>query len=79
MNAPPGTRGKIGYVVSTFPALTETFIAREIEALKCRGFDIVVFAVRRPSLMPSGPTLSSAETLRSCAYARPDRLSRHSS
>ena len=72
-----GPRGKLGYVVSTFPALTETFIAREIEALKSRGFEVVVFAVRRPSLMPSGQTPSSAETLRSCVYARPDRLSRH--
>ena len=68
---------KIGYVVSTFPSQTETFVAREIEALKCRGFDIVVFAIRRPSLSPSGQTPSSAATLRSCAYARPDRLLRH--
>ena len=77
MSAPSSTRGKIGYVVSTFPSLTETFLAREIEALKRRGFEVVVFAVRRPSLVPSGQTPSSAETLRSCVYARPDRLPRH--
>jgi len=77
MNEPSGTRGTIGYVVSTFPALTETFIAREIEALKCRGFTVVVFAIRRPSLILSGWTPSSEETLRSCVYARPDRLFRH--
>jgi colanic acid/amylovoran biosynthesis glycosyltransferase len=77
MTSGSDNRGRIGYVLSTFPSLTETFIAREIEALKRRGFEIVVFAVRRPTFMPSGQTPSGADTLGSCVYARPDRLLRH--
>jgi colanic acid/amylovoran biosynthesis glycosyltransferase len=69
-------RPRIGYVVSIFPAATETFVAREIEALKERGFDVTVFAIKRPAVMPDH-ALSSAETLRSCEYARPDNVVRH--
>jgi len=35
---------KIAYLLDTFPSPTETFIAREIEALRRRGFSIEVFA-----------------------------------
>ncbi len=68
-------RGTIGYLVSIFPGLTETFIAREIEALKRRGFGIVVFAVKRPA-SPPPPSLYTPETLAACVYARPDRVVR---
>jgi len=68
-------RGTIGYVVAIFPGLTETFIAREIEALKRRGFEIVVFAVKRPGTPTA--SLSSAGTISASVYARPDRLVRH--
>ncbi len=77
MTTPPKNgRGTIGYVVAVFPGLTETFIAREIEALKCRGFEIVVFAIKRP-VPPPPHLLASPETLARCVYARPDRLLRH--
>ena len=36
---------KIAYILDTYPSLTETFIAREIEALRRRGFEIEVFAL----------------------------------
>ena len=35
---------KIAYLLDTFPSTSETFIAREIEALRRRGFQIEVFA-----------------------------------
>jgi glycosyltransferase involved in cell wall biosynthesis len=71
-------RRRIGYVVSIFPALTETFIAREIEALRRRGFTVHVFAVKRPrGLPPGGAALYDAATLRDATYARPDHLPRH--
>jgi glycosyltransferase involved in cell wall biosynthesis len=71
-----GGRPRIGYVVSIFPAATETFVAREIEALKERGFEIAVFAIKRPAAMPDH-ALSGEDTLRSCEYARPDNVIRH--
>jgi glycosyltransferase involved in cell wall biosynthesis len=69
---------RIGYVVSIFPELTETFIAREIEALRRRGHAVHVFAVKRPrGLPPGGAALCDAATLRDATYARPDHLPRH--
>ncbi len=35
---------KIAYLLDTFPSNSETFIAREIEALRRRGFEIEIFA-----------------------------------
>lgn len=76
--AGPQPRRRIGFVVSIFPELTETFIAREIEALRHRGFEVHVFAIKRPrELPPGGSALSDATTLRGVTYARPDRLARH--
>jgi colanic acid/amylovoran biosynthesis glycosyltransferase len=37
---------KIAYVLDTYPSLSETFIAREIEALRRCGFVIEIFALR---------------------------------
>ena len=37
---------KIAYLLDTFPSASETFLAREIEALREDGLDIVVFALR---------------------------------
>ncbi len=76
MTAATGAQKRIGYVVGIFPSETETFVAREIEALKRRGFDIVVFALKRPDVVLS-QSLSAADTLHSCEYARPDSLFRH--
>ena len=36
---------KIAYLLDTFPSPTETFIAREIAALRRRGFEITIFAI----------------------------------
>ena len=38
---------KLGVVVDRFPALSETFVARELAELRRRGFDIYVYALRR--------------------------------
>jgi glycosyltransferase involved in cell wall biosynthesis len=37
---------KIAYVLGEYPSLSETFIAREIDALRKRGFEIEVWALR---------------------------------
>jgi len=51
---------KIVYILDTYPSLSETFIAREIEALRAQGFEIVIFAVHagegaHPIPAPSRP------------------------
>jgi glycosyltransferase involved in cell wall biosynthesis len=39
-------RTKVAYVAYAFPVLTQTFTVREVAALRRRGVDLVVFAVR---------------------------------
>ena len=38
----------IAYIAQTFPALTQTFVYREVEALESQGFDVVTCAIWRP-------------------------------
>lgn len=39
----------IGYLASEYPAVSHTFIRREIQALRRRGLEIRTFAIRRPA------------------------------
>lgn len=39
---------KMAYLVSCYPAVSHTFILREVMALKCRGFDIDVASINAP-------------------------------
>ncbi len=61
---------KIAYVIATYPCLTETFIRREIEALRRRGADVRVFALRGeggdPSTVYRAPLLSIASVRSLC-------------
>lgn len=38
----------IAYIAQTFPALTQTFVYREVAALESRGFEVVTCAIWRP-------------------------------
>ena len=38
---------KVGYLVNTYPATSQTFIRREIQALEAEGLQIVRYAIRR--------------------------------
>ena len=38
---------KLGYLISQYPALSHTFILREVRALRVRGLDVRVVSVRR--------------------------------
>lgn len=70
-----GPRQKIGYVAGTFPSLTETFVLREVGALRRRGLELVVFALRRPHGAQDALKALGADA--TCIYARPDSLLRH--
>ena len=37
--------GRVGYVVSRFPLLTETFVLREMLELERRGWDVDLYAI----------------------------------
>lgn len=39
---------KLGYLVSTYPAISHTFILREIQHLRCDGWQIVTASVNQP-------------------------------
>jgi len=62
---------KIGYILTTFPCLTETFAAREMDALRELGFDISVFAAARDD---AGSGTSQGAKV----FYRPGRFSRES-
>jgi colanic acid/amylovoran biosynthesis glycosyltransferase len=47
---------KIAYLVSKYPAVSHTFILREVTALRARGVEVGTFSVRRPD---SGDILGS--------------------
>ena len=52
---------KIAFLLDTFPSLTETFIARDIEALRRHGLEIEVFALHcGEGAQPLAPSKSAA-------------------
>ena len=51
---------RLTYLLDTHPCASETFIQREIDALRQRGWDVAVASLRGDSALPSGPCLSSA-------------------
>jgi glycosyltransferase involved in cell wall biosynthesis len=66
------TRPVIGYVVGSYPELTQTFVLREAGALRARGFDVIIFAVKRAPLPEVERSVGQpGETV---IYARPDRV-----
>ena len=45
-----GESKRIGYLVSEYPAVSHTFIFREIKVLRTLGFEIYTASIRKPSL-----------------------------
>lgn len=54
---------KIAYILGEFPSLSETFLAREIEALRRRGLEIEVWALRAGEGALQIPELSALQCL----------------
>ncbi len=64
---------RIAYLTSLYPAMSHTFILREIEALRRLGFDVLPCAIRRPDIgkLPGAPEQkAAAETYYVLAAAR---------
>jgi colanic acid/amylovoran biosynthesis glycosyltransferase len=49
---------RVAYLVSAFPAVSHTFIARELAALRARGVDVVTMSIRKT---PADQLLSAAD------------------
>jgi glycosyltransferase involved in cell wall biosynthesis len=66
-------------MLGMFPALTESFVLREMGALRRRGLDIIACAARRPTAGQHATSATSAAhaTDATCVYARPDSVLRH--
>lgn len=52
---------RIGYILDTFPSVSETFILREIQALQEQGLEITIMALRQPA--PGTPVHAAAARL----------------
>src|SRR5947209_14685014 len=58
MQLQPEQRPTIGYVVSTWPRLSQTFVLNEILALERRGLSVRIFSVKDPDGEPSHAKLA---------------------
>jgi colanic acid/amylovoran biosynthesis glycosyltransferase len=54
----PRSDCRVAYLVSAFPAVSHTFIARELDALRARGVDVVTMSIRKT---PPDQLLSAAD------------------
>ena len=68
---------KIAYILGTFPALSETFILREIRGLMARGCEVRVFAIKRASNAGTDALGRTGDALPGPVYARPDSIVKH--
>lgn len=62
---------RIAYLNSRYPALSHTFIQREVEALRTRGVDVVPFSIRRPSVAELGAGADLSERDRTVYLLEP--------
>ena len=60
MNTPSRSAASVAYLTGTYPRATDTFIQREVAALRQQGISVYTFAVRQPSPEQlTGPTQHS--------------------
>lgn len=67
---------KLAYIVTTLPALSETFILREIQGMVARGCEVDVFALKRAKQSHSTGPFCVSEVLKRSRFSRPDNLLR---
>lgn len=67
---------RIGYLTSRYPAVSHTFIRREVAAVRARGIDVHTFAVRHPATSELRGEDDRAELARTWAIlpARPWKI-----
>lgn len=70
------SRPRLGYLCSEYPAVSHTFVLREVEALRRRGAEIETFSIRptRPDQLLSAADREAAATTTSILPPSPARL-----
>ena len=69
---------KIAYLTSYYPAVSHTFIRREVHALREHGVDVETFSIKGPWATDamSGPDLDEVRTTRSILARRRSAVAR---
>jgi glycosyltransferase involved in cell wall biosynthesis len=75
VSAPPRP-ARLAYLNARYPALSHTFIQREVEDLRERGVEVVTFSVRKPSLSELGEGADPGEVARTTYLLRGGHLAR---
>lgn len=66
---------KIAYLISRFPAVSHTFIQREIGALRKQGLEIALFSINRPDIDPAKLTENDKALMDETFYVKEASLS----
>ena len=61
---------RMGYLVSQYPAVSHTFILREVQALREKGFDIHVASINPADRGASGLTAEEREERQNTFYVK---------
>ncbi len=70
---PPTQRMRIAYLTGEYPRVTDTFIQREVAAMRERGHDVITMSIRRPAKSHSVGPEQEAERERT-VYVLPPSL-----
>ena len=66
----------IGYITQVFPGLSETFVYREIQALRARGIQVKTFSIRKSDLYNASDSDETKDLVDSTFYIFPLNLYR---
>jgi glycosyltransferase involved in cell wall biosynthesis len=66
------TAPRLAYLISRYPAISHTFVLREVRALRARGFDIKVASINAPDRADRGLTAEEREESAATYYVKRD-------
>jgi colanic acid/amylovoran biosynthesis glycosyltransferase len=66
-----GALRRIAYLVSQYPAVSHTFVLREIRGLRALGVDVLVASIRAPDRPSEQLTVEEQDELRAAFYIKP--------
>lgn len=62
---------RLAYLVSRYPAISHTFILREVQTLRQHGFDIHIASINPPDRPPAAMTAEEIAESANCFYVKP--------
>ncbi|HVQ37170.1 MAG TPA: glycosyltransferase family 4 protein [Pyrinomonadaceae bacterium] len=66
------TQPRLAYLISRYPAISHTFVLREVRQLRAQGFDIRVASINSPDRSDEGLTAEEREESASTFYVKQD-------